>query len=195
MVRSRLHYEATSLELCRLCRAGYARSGSPAREHRPWRSTRPSARHSRGPCQLRPAARPRTGCSTTCAPSQTWRRAGRRVELQMRGLLLEKRTQACEPARTKEAPKMYSKNELFMHGIFGQEQCGKTCQPSCMLRNVGILSSHRRLLNNKTMLGKQETKQQTSSTRNARRLLKATPEAGTQMARVEEEHWICNVIC
>ena len=85
----------------------------------------------------------------------------------------------------KRGSKMYSKNELFMHSIFGQEQCRKTCQPSCLLRNVRILSSHRRLLNNKTMLGKQETKQQTSSARNARRLLKATPEAGKQMARVE----------
>ena len=28
LVRSGLHYKATSLELCRLCRAGYARSGS-----------------------------------------------------------------------------------------------------------------------------------------------------------------------
>ena len=54
-------------------------------ERRPWRSTMPSARHSRGPCLLRPAARPPTGCSTTCVPSQTWRRAGRQVGLEMRG--------------------------------------------------------------------------------------------------------------
>ena len=61
------------------------RARVPAVERRPWRSTRPSARHSRGPCQLRPAARPPTGCSTTCVPSQTWRRAGRRVGLEMCG--------------------------------------------------------------------------------------------------------------
>ena len=59
--------------------------GVPAVERRPWRSTMPSARHSRGPCLLRPAARPPTGYSTTCVPSQTWRRAGRRVGLEMRG--------------------------------------------------------------------------------------------------------------
>ena len=46
------------------------RARVPAVECRPWRSTRPSARQSRGPCQLRPAARPPTGCSTTCVPSQ-----------------------------------------------------------------------------------------------------------------------------
>ena len=34
-------------------------------------ATRPSARHSQGPCQLQPAARPPIGCTTTCVPSRT----------------------------------------------------------------------------------------------------------------------------
>ena len=37
------------------------------------------------PWLARPAARPPTGCSTTCVPSHTWRRAGRRVGLEMHG--------------------------------------------------------------------------------------------------------------